>query len=134
MPSEIFFTGTKLSVLSLFICSFGTPKTIDFKSNESASLRDSSYYGNYSNSLAPANENSGTKRTAGFNENWKTKNIYDLAGNVWELTSEACSPLFILRGGSYDGDGSYDPVSFRSGRYASVTNDNIGFRLRLYIK
>ena len=102
--------------------------------NESASLRDSSYYGNYSNSLAPANENSGTKRTAGFNENWKTKNIYDLAGNVWELTSEACSPLFILRGGSYDGDGSYDPVSFRSGRYASVTNDNIGFRPRLYIK
>ena len=102
--------------------------------NESASLTNSRYYGNYSNSLAPANENSGTKRTAGFSENWKTKNIYDLAGNVWEWTSEANSSLFIFRGGSYLSDGSDNPVSFRNNYSASHTNVNIGFRLRLYIK
>ena len=105
--------------------------------NKSASLRDSRYYGNYRNSLAPANENSGTIRTVGFSENWKTKNIYDLAGNVWEWTSEKdYSSYFIFRGGSCNGDGSDSgsPVSDRYYNSASCTSDYIGFRLRLYIK
>ena len=103
--------------------------------NESARLTDSRYYGNHWDSLAPANENSGTKRTAGFSENWKVKNIYDLAGNVWEWTSEkASSSKFIDRGGSCSGVGSGFPVSYRDYNSASFTNDSIGFRLRLYIK
>ena len=103
--------------------------------NASASLKDSRYYGNYNNSLAPANENSGTKRTAGFSENWKTKNIYDLAGNVWEWTSEACSSYFIFRGGGYSNDGSDSRVSSRGRvRNASFAFDDVGFRPRLYIK
>ena len=102
--------------------------------NKTASLRDSRYYGNYRNSLAPANGNSGTKRTAGFNENWKVKNIYDLAGNVWEWTSEASSSGFVDRGGSYIDDGSGDPVSYRYSNNGSGTPDRIGFRPRLYIK
>ena len=97
-------------------------------------LKDSRTYGNYNNSLAPANENSGTRRTAGFNENWKVKNIYDLAGNVWEWTSEANGSYFIIRGGSYLSDGSDNPVSFRNNFNASYTNGNLGFRPRLYIK
>ena len=102
--------------------------------NASASLKDSRYYGNYKDSLSPANENSGTKRTAGFSENWKTKNIYDLAGNVWEWTSEAYSSDFVDRGGScLSDDGDY-PVSYRSSDVASSTYDRVGFRSRLYIK
>ena len=102
--------------------------------NASASLKDSRYYGNYYTSLAPANENSGTKRTAGFSENWKTKNIYDLAGNVWECTSEAGSSRFIYRGGSYGYDGSGSTVSYRNIFSASGPSDDVGFRPRLYIK
>ena len=102
--------------------------------NESASLTESRYYGNYNNSLSPANENSGTKITAGFSENWKVKNIYDLAGNVWEWTSEASSSSFTSRGCSYDGDGSGGPVSYRGYSSASYTSDHVGFRPRLYIK
>ena len=97
-------------------------------------LKDSRTYGNYYNSLAPAKENSGIKRTAGFNENWKVKNIYDLAGNVGEWTSEAYDSYFIVRGGSYDDGGSSDPVSYRSYDDGSNTLDFTGFRLRLYIK
>ena len=103
--------------------------------NESANLTDSRYYGNYKDSLALANENSGTKRIAGFSENWKVKNIYDLAGNVWEWTSEANGSHFIFRGGSYNSGGSGGPVSFRNYFVAdSSTNDYMGFRSRLYIK
>ena len=103
--------------------------------NDSASLKDSRYYGNYNNSLSPANENSGTKRTSGFSENWRVKNIYDLAGNVWEWTSEARSSHFIFRGGSCDGGGSFFPVSYRYDGYSpSNTSDYVGFRPRLYIK
>ncbi len=105
--------------------------------NASASLTDSRYYGNYWKALSPANENSGTKRTAGFNENWKVKNIYDLAGNVWEWTSEAYGSDFIFRGGSCDvsGNGGGDgPVSCRRDNAASSTFGNVSFRLRLYIK
>ena len=102
--------------------------------NESAKLTDSEYYGNYNNSLAPANENSGTKRTAGFSENWKVKNIYDLAGNVWEWTSEAYGSNFVFRGGSYGNTGSGSPVSYRDNCSASLVFDSMGFRPRLYIK
>ena len=72
--------------------------------------------------------------TAGFNENWKVKNIYDLAGNVWEWTSEANSSDFILRGGSSYGNGSGFPVSSRYNYIASSTDGYVGFRSRLYIK
>ena len=93
--------------------------------NASANLTNSRYYGNYS----------GTKSTAGFNENWKTKNIYDLAGNVWEWTSEAGSYSCINRGGGYNNGGSDYPVSYRNDDFnASYTNDLLGFRPRLYIK
>ena len=102
--------------------------------NTSASLSDSRYYGNYINSLGLANKNNGVKRTAGFNESWKIKNIYDLAGNVWEWTSEASSSRFISRGGSCYSGGSAYPVSYRYGNDGSYTNAYIGFRPRLYIK
>ena len=102
--------------------------------NASASLTNSRYYGNYVNSLAPANENSGTKRTAGFSENWKTKNIYDLAGSVAEWTSEASNSYFIHRGGSYYDGGSDNSISYRREDSFTYTLERIGFRLRLYIK
>ena len=102
--------------------------------NASARLRDSRYYGNHSDSLAPANENSGTKRTAGYSDKWRVKNIYDLAGNVWEWTSEAYSSYFISRGGGYNLGGIERPVSYRADDNASSMGYHVGFRSRLYIK
>ena len=103
--------------------------------NASAKLTDSKYYGNYKDSESPANVSEyGTKQVAGYSDKWKVKNIYDLAGNVCEWTSEAYGSNFIYRGGSHYSDGSGFPVSCRSYDDASRAYDDLGFRLRLYIK
>ena len=75
--------------------------------------------------------------TTGASEEFKTKNIYDLAGNVTEWTNEVYSawtePCRIYRGGNCNIDGASSPVSrheFTSTNYCYIT----GFRPVLYIK
>jgi hypothetical protein len=76
----------------------------------------------------------------------RTNNIYDLAGNMWEWTTETITrtkdtdstseQIFaILRGGSFYGSGSNYPVVYRYGSYSTTnTYVYIGFRVVLYIK
>ena len=76
--------------------------------------------------------------TTGASEDFKTKNIYDLAGNVYEWTNEAKSMTYrVYRGGSYYYYGSVRPSSSRSGDYIDpyyCYSDDVGFRPVLYIK
>ena len=67
------------------------------------------------------------------------KNIFDVAGNVWEWTTEV--PTYgngnnrVLRGGSANGSGSVDLASSRNGDYSAGNYDwYVGFRLVLYVK
>ena len=71
-------------------------------------------------------------------------NIYDMAGNMWEWTTETgkhdskatdATNYAVRRGGSFGSDGSGYPVSGRSG-HTSVGDYNIdiGFRVVLYIQ
>ena len=105
---------------------------------DTISLTDSTKYGNYYNSAAPANTDnyeSRVKKNTGSNEAWKTNNIYDLAGNCWEWTQEAYNTDYRgYRGGSYGGDGGYYPVTSRSYDYPTYTNNNMSSRPTLYIK
>ena len=103
--------------------------------NSNSSLTKSQYYGNYANSQSPANVTGyGSKQVAGFSDKWSVKNIYDLAGNVYEWTAEACSTDRIYRGGVYDWGGDIHPVSYRYNYGPSHTDYKLGFRSRVYIK
>ena len=82
----------------------------------------------------------------------KMKNIYDMAGNVWEWTTEvgnhsgtetllsenqvSAATYATFRGGSFAYDGIDDPISYRSGSYSTFDGRDIsiGFRVVLYIK
>ena len=74
--------------------------------------------------------------TTGASEDFKTKNIYDLAGNVHEWTNEARSPVSrVTRGGDYICNGNVYPASCRYGRgYYTCGYNYLGFRPALYIK
>ena len=71
----------------------------------------------------------------------KGKNIYDMAGNVFEWTYEAqgsagnSDSSRLIRGGYYHFcEGSSKPASFRSGCNQNGAGDYYGFRCVLYIK
>ncbi len=76
----------------------------------------------------PANT-AGILRT-GESEFTKKKNIYDLAGNVWEWTNE----MNIVRGGNCGENASDCPAMRRNGSTPSSPTYYITFRVALYIK
>ena len=65
---------------------------------------------------------------------YRQKNIYDMAGNVYDWTMEKCSTGCVYRGGSYFRSGSGYPASYRSYRNADHVYADVGFRVALYIK
>ena len=72
--------------------------------------------------------------TTGSDANYAVKNIYDLAGNVWEWTMEAyTSTRRVYRGGYYNLSGEYSPASGRYSNTPSGSYGSIGFRSALYL-
>ena len=72
------------------------------------------YSDNYSNDLTGnPDHKTGIDVNGGKN---KVKNIYDLAGNVFEWTMESCGTSYrVFRGGNYNNSGSSYPASYRYG-------------------
>ncbi|MDD2377125.1 MAG: hypothetical protein PHD15_06930 [Clostridia bacterium] len=96
---------------------------------------DSITWGNYSNSVAPANVSGyGSLKTTGYSEYWKANNIYDLAGNTFEWSTELYNiSNSVARSGDYNDDGSVFSTSCRFTFSISYVNVAVAFRTVLYI-
>ncbi|MDO5557633.1 MAG: hypothetical protein Q4G05_05290, partial [Clostridia bacterium] len=79
------------------------------------------------------------KLATGIAPSTKANNIYDIAGNMFEWTTEVskngATNNRVLRGGGYNYNGSDRPASSRSGiDSVTYTNMRIGFRPQLFIQ
>ena len=113
--------------------------TCKWLSEHGYDIKDSSSWGNYSDSVSPANGGNyekNNKKNTGSNENWKANNIYDLAGNCREWTQEADSTDYrVNRGGNYSDVGSGDLASVRVSSNPFYSGySNLASRASLYIK
>ena len=120
-----------------------------------AELFDSTSWGNCRNSkfnfIGKYSTNNGTNFTdvttstekpenrdyllgTGVTEYTKKNNIYDLAGNCWEWTTESySSSLQVYTGGLYSDFGFDSPAYFREYHSADDSYNNISFRSALYV-
>ena len=120
-----------------------------------AELFDSTSWGNYRNSkfnfigkYSTDDEDNFTETTAstqksenksyllgtGVTDYTKKNNIYDLAGNCWEWTTESdSSSLRVSRGGNYRSTGFGNPASLRYGSSADNSTYSFSFRSALYV-
>ena len=88
------------------------------------------------NSNGKGNYGTGNSINTGSNDEYKVKNIYDMAGNVREWTMEANGTTTrVFRGSYYDSDynGANNPVSERANRNPDGGYTDIGFRIALYL-
>ena len=108
------------------------------KKGEQKSITNSTSWGNYGHSTENAAVMDGTtkmygrKQVTGFSEYWKANNIYDLAGNCYEVSQEACGTYFrgVRGGGYYESFSSLNSASsiIRIESlyiYGGVTNDRL---------
>lgn len=100
-------------------------------------LEDSTYLGNYvNNDRFYRGEDISKLLPTGSNEDWKILNIYDLAGNVMELSQERYGDNErVIRGGHYRIVGRDYPIADRYFREPVSRKVNIAsFRSMLYHK
>lgn len=91
---------------------------------------DGNFSSNFSKNIILSMNANKMEKTGKYNE-WKTKNIYDLAGNAYEWTTEMKNNLYISRGGQYCSIGADEGINYRN---ETSKEEKYGYRTILYLK
>ena len=113
------------AVISRLCSSYAWDTTLKFIETNHVGYATNREGGNYSGAL----KNTGIGSTP-------RNNIYDMGGNVWNLTTEIFSNLdnpYALRGGNYVTTVGEYPSGSRNSIIQSYAVDNVGFRSTLYV-
>lgn len=83
------------------------------------------------------NNNADILLTTGADESFSIKNIYDMAGNVWEWTLEGKPEQndeypCVIRGGCYSFEGKDAPANNRNSNNGIFYGSTVGFRVAIY--
>ena len=146
--AEGFSTKQKYtSVKSKLVSSYAWDTAIAFIQKTNSDYGSSSEEGNYKNSptftytgIADTEKNKQTKKNGTSTliptgQTTAVNNIYDMRGNVWELTTESCSSTYFPytgRGGVCLNDFAVYPAGNRDGGSGDA-RDIAGFRLTLFL-
>ena len=96
-------------------------------------LTDSTGKGNYREDINTNSWKDSVTETGKISD-YSIKNIYDMAGNVYEWTMEVSDTSDrVIRGGSYCNQGKQNSIADRSLYYPSGELDDLGFRIALYL-
>ena len=85
--------------------------------------------------IAPGGSGTRLELATGASDDFKAYNLYDVAGNMWEWTTEQSTDNHaVIRGGSFINDGSDVPASLSNGNGGvGGSYFNFGFRVVLYM-
>ena len=95
------------------VSSYAWDTTCNWLRSTRINIDNSVDYGNYQNSTNGLNR---VTETAS-NNRWQVNNIYDMAGNAWEYTTEESGNhdrYHVGRGGGYLNEGDKYPISARA--------------------
>ena len=136
---EVIKNNTEVKSTMIYGCQWDETmswlKRTKFVGEEEKVDENSRSWGNYSDSISPANVSGyGIEQNTGYSENWSANKIYDLAGNYIDFTQEAYSTNSrINRGGYYYYSGSNYPGSYRINNRPYYTYSDLTARATLII-
>ena len=161
LSNRLYTEKTGYGVKSMLCTGAAWDSMLDFIKDSGHNVRSSTSWGNYNNSgftvyrgrhmyLAATlawgwettdatygysvTQDKDTLLTTGATERNSSKNIYDVAGNCMEWTTEAYNTNFrVIRGGGYNGSGSTYPASYRIYFDPTRIGSDCSFRPLLYV-
>ena len=141
--AEGFATKQGYKAKTKLVSSYAWDTTIAFLQNVNSDYGSSSEEGNYYDTTFSYTDITGAKKTKASNsqvlvptgQTTPVCNIYDMGGNVYELTTESYSDTdrpCAERGGGYGGIFALGSAGDRS-NYSGYARDDVGFRLTLFM-
>ncbi len=141
--AEGFKTQQGYKAKTKLVSSYAWDTTIAFLQNVNSDYGSSSEEGNYYDTTFSYTDITGAKKTKASNsqvlvptgQTTPVCNIYDMGGNVYELTTESYSDTdrpCAERGGGYGGIFALGSAGDRS-NYSGYARDDVGFRLTLFM-